>query len=119
MLRRLGMWNRLAIVAAPLGSLIGSAWIVLSENSEMSAARQKGYERCLESAFSPKSDGSLSAVECWDIWFENNPAYYQGWEEWITLAGFLFALCGVAYLIIWATVATAKWVWRGRQVNQS
>lgn len=119
MLKRLGMWNRLAVVAAMLVSFGGSSWMVLSDNLKTTRARDGGYQLCVKTAFAPNADGSLSAAECGKIWYTENPAYYQGWQEWWVGVGALLVLCAVAYLLMWASVAIAKWIWRGRTVSQS
>ena len=113
-MKRLGMWNRLAIVAIILASLIAPSWIVLAERAEILDRNSTGYEACMKGAFDPKGNGTLSPEFCSQNWFGDHQ-WYPGWTEWWQLVGAVFALCIFAYLLLWAAVATSKWVWRGRQ----
>lgn len=117
-MRRLGMWNRLALVATVLFSFGWATWTVVSSNAAISESHHAGYQRCVDAAYSPRSDGTLNVNECAKIWLEENDSAYQGWESWWIGVGAGFLLCAVIYLITWAAVATAKWIWRGRQSSQ-
>lgn len=113
-MKRLGMWNRLAVVAIVLTTLIAPTWIILAERGKIVETNSAGYAKCMEAAFKPDSDGTLGPKSCSEIWFPDD-RWYPGWLEWWQTLGVILALCVITYLLAWAAVATVKWIWRGRQ----
>lgn len=116
MAKRLGMWNRLAIVAILLFSFGAPSWYIISENMATAASLETGYELCVKAAYAPESDGSLSAVKCGELW-DGNDYMYKSWDEWGALVGVAFVFSVLVYGLIRAAVATIKWIWRGRSVG--
>lgn len=115
-MKRLGMWNRLAVVAIALTTLIAPSWFIFSERSKMMKVADDGYSRCLKIAFDPRSDGTLTPEVCSQTWFPDDK-WYPGWTEWWQTAGVVLLLCVFIYLLLWGAISTVKWVWRGRQVG--
>lgn len=115
-MKRLGMWNRLAVVAIALTTLIAPTWFIVSERTRMVEVAGNGYSLCLKAAFAPGGDGSITPESCSQTWFPDDK-WYPGWLEWWQAAGFVLLLCVVAYLLLWGAISTAKWIWRGRQVG--
>mgnify|MGYP000966789817 FL=1 len=117
-MKRLGMWNRLAIVAMTLATFITPSWVVLNERAEIVERQSVGYRACLKAALDPRGDGTLNVASCSENWFGDH-TWYPGWQEWWQLLGATFLLCVILYFISWAIVAVAKWVWRGRATSQN
>lgn len=113
---RLGIWNRLAIVAATLALAIFPTWFIISENIRFAETHEKEYQNCVALALKP-NDGTLTLQVCREIWpIGGYPSY--GWAQWIEMFIATFVFCILVYLIIWLMVWTARWVWRGRQLDQ-
>lgn len=102
---RLGFWNRLALVLGIVASVGGSTALWLHFNREEGEQQSEGYARCIK------------AITDWDlcdkIWNARKWPYY-GWSEWLFGLAALAVASLFLYLMTWAIVATAKWVWRGR-----
>lgn len=107
---RLGFWNRLALVAWVLASVGGGTYQVLSDNNKTYKALSSGYQTCMKMA--SEGDGSVTGDFCYDSWLKNMHTW--GVDDWALFVGVYALGFAVVYLIIWAAVATSKWVWRGR-----
>lgn len=104
---RLGFWNRLALVVGVLATFIIPSWSVLSSNLAMSEAKQSGHVTCLGAANGP------DAIKlCDEIWLSQ--LGYYGWGYWWLAVVNTIVAVVIVYLLIWAGVATIKWIWRGR-----
>ena len=106
----LGLWNRLAVVAAVLFSLAAPTWIVLSENRKNAIRNEEGYSGCIAQVRSPGTD--LTFETCREIWLTQVPRL--GWEDWYPLVGLFAVFAAVIYGVIWLSVWIAKWILRGR-----
>lgn len=111
MINRLGFWNRLALVAGALTSLILPTWFILDHNAERAEIGSAGYQACMERASQTLEPNAVDG--CWEAWMTNWS--FLGWSDWISGVGATLVGCAVLYLLIAAFVWMAKWVWRGRQ----
>lgn len=109
---KLGFWNRLALALGTIFTLIGSTWLVLSENNKMYETRASGFHSCLN-GIKPGSD--LSYEFCDETWM--TPLNTLGFNVWAETAFAFAAISVVVYIVVWIAVYVAKWVWRGRQVS--
>lgn len=104
---KLGFWNRLALVVGVLALFIIPTWDVVNSNSEMAEHRISGHATCLGFA-----DSSAAIKHCDETFLTDLGD--KGWGYWkiafVNTAGGL----AILYLLIWVIVATAKWIWRGR-----
>lgn len=112
---RLGLWNRLAVVATVLALIILPAWFILSANVDFAERHEQGYQECLRSAMR-STDGTLTGSACREIWPAVVP-YSYGWAQWGEMVIATFVMCVALYGLIWLTVWTIKWVWRGRDAD--
>lgn len=118
MLNRLGMWNRLALVAGTLFSVGSPTWIVWHDHQKAAKLSRTGFDACMANQnFVATNDRSQSAY-CWDFWYVKFKPLTPNLDDW----GIMVTGCAVAalilYGIVWGTIATAKWVWRGREAGK-
>lgn len=113
---RIGLWNRLAIVATVLACIIAPIWIWLDIAFEIEASRQLWYETCTALADDQPvlADSMAAHARCRD---QRSEPSSLGWDDWREFVGGTFVACIIIYLLIWAIAATVKWVWRGRNVD--
>lgn len=105
---KLGFWNRLALVASVLTTLgVPTYWVIDAANSSAEAS-ELGFASCM------KFDNA-DYTECRDLWDYSTPA---PWGEWPEAALAVAVACAAGYALIWITVRTAKWIWRGRSVDR-
>ena len=109
---KLGFWNRLSLALGTLFTLIGSTWLVLSENDKMYDTRASGFSACLNAI---KPGSNLTYEFCNETWM--TPVNSLGLKAWAETAFAFAAFSLVVYIGIWIAVWVAKWVWRGRQVS--
>ncbi len=118
-MKRLGMWNRLALVLTVLATVIVPAVVYEDYLSESYKNREVYYQMCRRTN-AGTANGDMTA------WLKRDAACMDELTKPVTppSANFYWELtystilgCVAVYLIIWAAVATAKWVWRGRQVG--
>lgn len=117
----LGVWNRLAIVSAVLALIIVPIGLMVLMFSDMSDGIRASYELCNRWA----SDGPVDLMDgsykrCTDemsAGYERagNAAY--SWQTWFEFAIGTLVACAIIYGLVWATVATARWVLRGRRTH--
>lgn len=118
-MKRLGMWNRLAIVAAILFSLIYPTWDFLKKSEAANRLQTLGHEACMKNENYVPVDGKTQFDHCWDFWHVSMAPVQPNWNDWWPLAGISLFLSLIVYLLIRLAVAIAKWIWRGRSAGQS
>lgn len=115
---RLGMWNRLALVASAVATI--AVPLVISEQyvDQAYANREVYFQDCRRANAGTGKDDLNAWLErdgkCMDELIKPLPEPSAGfyWElTYSTAIG-----CAILYLLIWAIVATAKWIWRGRSI---
>lgn len=115
---RLGLWNRLAIVAFVVGVPVASLVAITDKQADLDASRLSFIETCETAAGEkPNTASRLEALDtCRDLAYQSGKQniYNVNGDHWQMYLGG-FAMFGAAiYALIWITAVTAKWVWRGR-----
>lgn len=118
-MRRLGMWNRLAIVAATLFSLIFPTVNWFQQAEAIGKLQSTGYAACTRNTAYVPIDGKSQFAYCGDLWFKDMSAMRPGWGDWWPEVVMCLVASAIVYLLIWTAVSTIKWIWRGRAVGQS
>lgn len=120
MLKRLGMWNRLALVLSVLAVAIVPVTIYQSYVSQAYVNREHWYQDCRR-INAGTGAGDLKAwlqrdEKCTDILTKPiiKPSSGFYWEQ-VFLTAFA---CVIVYGLIWIVVATGKWIWRGRDAGK-
>ena len=113
---KLGLWNRLAIVAILLALLIAPVAIQMNIARESNLRRDTLYDICIKYADkAPLPKLMEEHAKCIDDRFPTPDPYTPWtWKNWREFAGGTLAFCAIFYVLIWVIVATVKWVWRGR-----
>lgn len=62
---------------------------------------------------------SKASQACFDQRFNNEFRWRAGWPYWREATLGVGMMCIVLYLFAYATVATVRWVWRGRSVKKN
>lgn len=115
-LNRLGFWNRLALVAAILTILILPAWGVANTNATASDIAGVGYGICTNEVDQrPNADVIAEDAKCMKEFEKTFDSLKAGWGGYGVGMLATFALCIVAYGLLWLMGAVAKWVWRGKR----
>lgn len=122
---RLGLWNRLAIVATVLAFLFAPLAIMTDIAADQAEARELRVANCQSFAESKlkrdiaagrhptyPEDSTACYSSVWDT-----PSYAWNWKAWREFAGGTLAFCAILYGLMWLIVWVAKWVWRGRRPN--
>lgn len=112
---KLGIWNRLAVVATSLAALIAPTWIWLDIAGDIDENRRNWHRICLELADHEKAVQDAVAARERCLADALRP-HGLGWDDWWEFAGGTLIVCGVIYLLIALAVFVSKWVWRGRDV---
>lgn len=114
---RIGLWNRLAIVASALTMLVLPFYVILQAEAQQQDGNLAQLKLCREIANLKKDDVAYEG--CWPLYQRAliasdgiNWSYYRE----VVLATLIFV--AVLYLLIFAVVSTAKWVWRGRSASK-
>jgi hypothetical protein len=119
-MKRLGMWNRLAIVAAVLTLAIAPLWVISDQNRANFEAREAGLRLCRKLNAGTGKDDFEAWMErdqgCFDEF--TRPLPKLGWDFYLDALMWTAVICAVTYILIWLTISTAKWVWRGRQASK-
>ncbi|HDS1361888.1 MULTISPECIES: hypothetical protein [Stenotrophomonas maltophilia group] len=121
--KRLGMWNRLAIVGAFLAIFAWPVALAFMSESKLAEYRTSDMQRCKERLIgSGESSHSEAIRTCLDenAKQQDDDLAYVFKEQlpgWMILYALAYAF---AYLLILAIVKTCKWVIAGRnQENES
>lgn len=111
---RLGLWNRLAIVATVLAVFIAPAWVIVGIIDDSYEGRDARYDLCMQFAQDgPPNEFGEAIRLCGEARTASAP-YRPTWAEWGELALGTLIVCVVLYGLIWLAAWVAKWVWRGR-----
>lgn len=115
---RLGMWNRLAFVAAIAAIVVLPLWGVADTNDNAGDIAGLGYRVCVEAGENnPRADIAAVDSECmaqFDRQFDRMRASWTTYGVGLLATAILIMLVyGVIAGIAWV----AKWVWRGRNTN--
>lgn len=117
-MKRLGMWNRLAVVAAATASLSYPTYWYAQETAKASRLEQAGYNACMANKHYRPYEGKTQFEHCWGFWREEFKSFGPTFDDWGALVGVTAILSAIAYLLIWGAVAIVRWIWRGRQIKQ-
>lgn len=128
---RLGLWNRLAIVATVLAVMIVPVAIIADINGDQMETQQRNYELCLKwaneaydharietpaQAAAANSKLYAKIAEC-GTEHMGLSKYRPGWKDWREFVGGTLAGCAIIYALIWLIAWTCRWVWAGRRPN--
>jgi len=121
--KRLGMWNRLAIVGAFLAIFAWPVALAFMSESKLAEYRTSDIQRCKERLI---GSGESTHSEAIRICLDENAkqqdddlayVFKEQLPSWMILYALAYAF---AYLLILAIVKTCKWVAAGRnQENES
>ncbi len=121
--KRLGMWNRLAIVGAFLAIFVWPVALAVMSDAKHAQYRTSDMQRCKERLI---GSGESSHSEAIRICLDENAkqqdddlayVFKEQLPGWMILYALAYAF---AYLLILAIVKTCKWVIAGRnQENES
>lgn len=119
MLKRLGMWNRMALVAGVIFAFTLPSWIVYSDNTKTRKLLDTGFQACMANKHFVKTDERSQYEYCWDFWHKLVKPSYPGFDDWWAMV--LWSAVGALFIygLIWIVVATAKWIWRGREAGKA
>lgn len=117
----LGVWNRLAIVAAVLAIIIVPIGLMVLMFSDLSEGIRASYELCNRWA----TEGPVDLLDgtykrCTDkmsLGYERAGDAAYSWSAWSSFALGTLIACAVIYALIWAAAATVRWVLRGRRMD--
>lgn len=117
---KLGLWNRLAIVATVLALLIAPPAVMIDIAEDLNSSRDAWYNLCIRATEGLDLEAHSKATQkCIDERYPDNDPYSPfTWENWRQFAFATLVFCGVFYLMIWGISATVRWVWRGREVKK-
>lgn len=122
---KLGLWNRLAVVATGLALIIAPAAIWLDADKASTENQVVYHELCLTIAEgdykrNPDADAYEKALNaCNEQAIQDAAKFGPGWDFWWEAVGATAFGCVVLYLLLWAVAATGEWVWRGRGIRTS
>lgn len=121
---RLGLWNRLAIVATGLFVVFAPIWIMRDMAVASRESGLRGSKLCHDYASAKlKTDirdhkaitFPKDATDCYNE--DDHRFYYQmNWNDWLVGAAGSLAFCAAIYALIWLAVFATRWVWAGRKV---
>lgn len=117
MIKRLGMWNRLALVLTVLAALIVPAVIAIDISNSLYESQQAWYDLCmsylkgkeLEASYLAESDKCRADLL--------KPLGTSVWDDYWINAFWTVVACAIIYAFVWAVVATIRWIWAGRKNN--
>lgn len=115
--RRLGMWNRLAIIGAFLAIVVGPITLAFMSDARHAEYRNYELQRCKDRMIGSGGSSHGEAIRvCLDesLKQQDDDFAYIFKEQlpgWMIIYAFVYAL---AYLLIWALIKVGKWVAAGR-----
>jgi hypothetical protein len=113
---RLGVWNRLAIVATGLGLLIAPVAFQIKIAGEIEEARSIWYNSCLDIARERPLEEMAAAIRDCDEERSRAQKAHSAWRWalWLEFAIATLITCAIFYTLIWGSVSVVRWVWRGK-----
>lgn len=110
------------MVCIALALLLGPAIYWLQIARVQADTRDGLYELCISGLDELSQRGLYEAhsqrlSECLDQRYPDPDPYALGWAEWFEGVQITAVICVAVYLLLWVCVATAKWVWRGREAR--
>lgn len=117
MIKRLGMWNRLALVLTVLAALIVPAAIAIDISNGLRESQQAWYDLCMSYLKGKELEDSYldEADKCRDDLLK--PIDINAWDGYWTNALWTVVGCAIIYGLLWAVIATIRWIWAGRKNN--
>jgi len=118
MLKRLGLWNRLALVAGIVFAFAVPTWSVYDDAKKSARLTDMGYQACMKNQNYVSTDGKSQFTYCWDFWHSLVKPARPSWDDWwiMVFGSAIGAL--IIYGLIWIVIATGKWIWRGREAGK-
>nr|WP_143566642.1 hypothetical protein [Stenotrophomonas geniculata] len=117
--KRLGMWNRLAIVGAFIAIFVWPVYLSFKHESELSGYRFSELQACRSQG--PGWDDNEHTKACLQkqrIRADEDASYI--FSKWLPELMLIYAIAyGVLYLLIFAVIKVFKWVLAGRDKNES
>lgn len=117
-LNRLGFWNRLAIIAGTVFTFALPTREVYRDHSEARRLSDMGYQACMKNQHYVSIDGKTQDDYCWSFWNEVVKPSTPTWDDWWIMVFGCAVAALLAYGFLWIIVATAKWIWRGREAGK-
>lgn len=114
MIKRLGFWNRLALVAAVAFSLIYPTYWLVQENAKSAKITNIGYDACMKNRYYRPYEGKTQFDHCWQLWKVDMKPTYPNADDWGIMVTATATLSVILYLLTFGVVWIAKWIWRGR-----
>ncbi|MEX3930856.1 hypothetical protein AB4Y32_03385 [Paraburkholderia phymatum] len=120
--KKLGVWNRLAIVFTVLITLGVSAYFGIRDDQRIGKMGGDGWNSCRTASIQRGHNyGSFWNDPDFKKCVAENEEFVES-QELIILTKYTpnrmlatLAVCGLVYLLIWLSVSVIKWVLRGRQ----
>lgn len=117
---KIGLWNRLAIVATGLALLIAPLWMMVDQLSGFRDYKKIEYDFCMSDAEEFLANGEAEAYietqrKCSHQRFIFDDPLKPGWREWSVGLAATAMVCGIFYILIWLAAWITKWIWRGRK----
>jgi hypothetical protein len=119
---KLGLWNRLAIVATGLVMLIGPVAVMASIAYDVFPRQQASLDACNAAvdAVTDWRERNAQRDECWENYLDNLKAYTPWtWANWREIALGFAITCVAAYALIFAAQWIARWVLAGRTIKNT
>lgn len=117
---KLGLWNRLAIVASVMALIVLPLWAVSDANRLASDIAGFGYRICVEQVERrPAADVYAGDEACMKQFEKDFAKLRAGWQVYREALFFTAVACAVAYGLLWLVFAIGKWIWRGRETTKS
>lgn len=117
MIKRLGMWNRLALVLTVLAALIVPAAIAIDISNGLRESQQAWYDLCMSYLKGKELEDSYldEADKCRDDLLK--PIDINAWDDYWTNALWTVVGCAIIYGFLWTVIATILWILAGRKNN--
>lgn len=118
MLKRLGLWNRAALVAGVVFSFAVPTWSVYQDVERARKLTDVGYQACMKNEHYVSMDGKSQFDHCWDFWHDLVKPAYPSWDDWWIMVFGAAIAAFLIYGLVWIVIATGKWIWRGREAGK-